>query len=157
MKYLRNFNQKLLDTRHQKKLALEDVAMMCGVAESVVRSWELLEEDKRQYPDVDQLMDLCVKASIPLEAVLDLDTSASAERQLVLPGLDVEDDVMSPPDQLLKALAELDGSLETSLPTEEERVLLRRFRSCDAEKQTFIMQMLPSGFKTAGPNRKLKS
>lgn len=156
MKYLRNFNQKLLDTRHQKKLALEDVALMCGVNESVVRSWEQMEDDKRQYPDVDQLMDLCVKASISLEAVLDLDASASAERQLLLPGLDIDDDVMNPPDQLLKELDELDSSIEANLPTEEERTLLRRFRNCDSEKQTFIMQMLPPGIKAGGSPRKSK-
>ncbi|GAA3951348.1 helix-turn-helix domain-containing protein [Allohahella marinimesophila] len=148
MKYLRNFNQKLQDVRHQKKLTQEDVAMMCAVPESLVRNWEALEEGRREYPDVDQLIDFCVKASVPLEVLLDLDTSAGTERQLVLPGLDSEDDD-DPATRMLGALAELGEELESRLPAEDERELLKRYRQCDDEKRTFIMQMLPRSSKPA--------
>ncbi len=148
MKYLRNFNQKLLDVRHQKKLTQEDVAMMCAVSESQVRSWEALEEGRRKYPDVDQLIDFCVKASVPLEVLLDLDTTGSMERQLVLPGLDSDEDD-DPATRMLGALAELGEELENRLPDEDERELLKRYRQCDDEKRTFIMQMLPRANRSA--------
>ena len=142
MKYLRNFNQKLRDIRLQKKLSRTELAVMCGVSEETIRAWESMEEGGREYPEVDQLIDFCVKASVALEVLLDVDAGGSVERQLVLPGLDNEEHD-DPVTRMLGALADLDDELESTLPTQQERELLLRFRQCDDEKRTFIMQMLP--------------
>lgn len=112
--------------------------MFCLVDESVVRNWEAVSDSQRAFPTIDQLIDLCLKTSVPLEALLDLDQRPEVSPQLDLLGFtdDQQGDINS-------ALIELDDAVEAALPDEQERDLLRRFRGCDDEKRKFIMQLLP--------------
>lgn len=138
MKYLRSFNQKMRELRHKKKLTTEDIAVFCMVDESAVRSWEAVGDVQRSFPTIDQLLDLCVKTNVPLELLLDLDQRPPASPQLDLLGYPENS-----AEDLSTVLTELGDALESALPDERERELLRRFRHCDDEKRSFIMQLLP--------------
>jgi len=138
MKSLRSFNQCLHELRQKKKLTIEDVANFCMVDESVVRGWEATENAHRCFPTLDNLLDLCLKTGVALEALLDLEQRAKITPQLELPGFSAEDD-----EGLYSAINDLNEALDRALPDETEREILRRFRLCDEDKRQLMMQLLP--------------
>ncbi len=138
MKYLRSFNQRLRDLRQKKKLTTEDVANFCMVDESVVRGWEATGEAHRCFPTLDNLLDLCLKTGVALEALLDFDQHAKHTPQLDLPGFGAEEE-----GDLYSVINQLNETLDETLPDETEREFLRRFRLCDEDKRQLMMQLLP--------------
>ncbi|WP_020408078.1 helix-turn-helix domain-containing protein [Hahella ganghwensis] len=140
MKYLRSFNQRLRELRQKKKLTTEDIATFCMVDESVVKGWEAPSDSHRCFPTLDNLLDLCFKTGVALDAFLDFELCGKMTPQLELPGFGVDEE-----GDLYSAINELNETLDHSLPDERERELLRRFRDCDEERRQFIMQMLPKG------------
>jgi len=137
MKYLKSFNHRLAEQRRRHKLTPEDVAVICGVDVQVVLSWESPYESQRTYPSADNLIDLCVRAGLRLEKLIDLDFSPVHLKQFELPGLGLSEE----PD-LGRSLDELQDAIETLLPTEEERELLKGFRHANAEKKRRVLELL---------------
>lgn len=136
MRYLQSFHRRLRQIRESGQLSREDVARMCGVDEPRVVSWEAGDARRRSYPDVTELLDLCVRTDTPLEYFLDLD-AAGDTGQLQLPGL-----AFSNSDDLSVALAELEKELGRVQLSEEEWELLRRFRKASTENRRMILQIL---------------
>lgn len=137
MKYLKTFNHRLAEQRRRHKLTPEDVAVICGVDVGVVQSWESPYESQRTYPSADNLIDLCVRAGLRLEKLIDMDFSPSHLKQFELPGLGLSEE----PD-LGRSLDELQDALENLLPSEEERELLKRFRQASAEQKQLVMGLM---------------
>ena len=137
MKYLKSFNYRLAEQRRRHKLTPEDVAVICSVDVGVVLSWESPYESQRTYPSADHLIDLCVKAGLRLEKLIDMDFSPNHLKQFELPGLGLTDE----PD-LGRSLDELQDAIENLLPTEEERELLMRFRKASAEQKQRVMGLV---------------
>ena len=137
MKYFKSFNQRLAEQRRKKKLTQDDLALICQVDPVVVAAWESLYESQRAYPEASHLIDLCVKAGMHLEQLIDLDASPANIRQFELPGFSSTDEK-----DLTKTVEELQSVLENLLPDEQERALLKRFRNADADKRRFILQLI---------------
>src|SRR5690606_18891727 len=94
-------------------------------------------ESQRTYPSADHLIDLCVRAGLRLEKLIDMDFSPNHLKQFELPGLGLTDE----PD-LGRSLDELQDAIENLLPTEEERELLKRFRKASAEQKQRVMGLV---------------
>jgi len=139
MKYLRTFKHRLGELRRKKKLTQLDIATFCGVDEAAVAAWESYFETRRGFPTLDQLLDLSIKTGESLETFLDFELFNVDVPQL---------DLLSFADQdrgdLTQVLNELSDTINSLLPTDQEQILLRRFRLCDDEKREFIMQLLPA-------------
>ena len=117
-------------------MSIEDIAKYCLVDASVVDAWESEAIDKRFYPSLDNLLDLCFRAGVALEYFVELPESA-AQQQLDLPGLSQSVD-----SDLRETLEELDAELEKLIPSKEEQELLRRFRKSDKENRELILQLI---------------
>lgn len=136
MRYLQTFNRRLRHIREAGQLSRGDVALMCGVDEIRVANWEATDARQRSYPDVSELLDLCIKTETPLEDLLDLDNSGD-NGQLELPGL-----AFSQGDDLSAALKELEQEISRVQLSEEEAELLRRFRKTSGENRRMVLQIL---------------
>jgi len=136
MRYLQSFNRRLRRLRDERALSHRDIARICDVDESLVQAWEATDPRLRRYPDVCELLDLCLKTETPLESLLDMDLVDNS-RQLELPGL-----AFSNTDDLGRALRELEREIERLRPTDEEAELLRRFRKSSPENRRMVLQLL---------------
>lgn len=136
MRYLQNFNHRLRKIREDGRLSCWDVAQMCGVDEARVKSWEAPDLRQRTFPGVSELLDLCIRAEIPLEQLLDLDESGDGG-QLELPGL-----AFSNSEDLTVALTELERELDRIQLSDDEAELLRRFRKTSEENRRMVLQLL---------------
>ncbi|KEF32206.1 hypothetical protein D777_00840 [Marinobacter nitratireducens] len=136
MRYLETFHRRLRRIREAGKLSTLDVAQMCGVDESQVKSWEATDVRKRSYPGVSELFDLCLKTETPLDNLLDLD-AAGDDGQLELPGL-----AFSNSDDLSAALKQLEEEIDRVQLSEDEAELLRRFRKSSSDNQRMVLQIL---------------
>lgn len=136
MRYMKSFHRRLKTLREMKQLSVSDVARLVEADERRVVSWESDNPKNRTYPDIDELMDLCLKTETALDALLDFEDAPSAG-QMELPGLTFSDDA-----DLSKALESLEQEIERLKPSEEEAELLRRFRKTTAENRRMIIQLL---------------
>lgn len=136
MRYLQTFNERLKQLRETTGYQHAHIADATGASESHVRAWEARELHQRQYPSLDQLLDLCRHTQTRLDYWLDLSGEADAG-QLELPGLaDAEaGDLMAPLAQLQQEIARL-------IPSDEEVELLKRFRRTTQENRKLIIQLL---------------
>lgn len=135
MKYLENFHKQLSDYRHANNLSLEDISELCSVDSSTVASWEADNPVHRAYPNLAQLIDLCLGLNVALESFLNIQEVDSG--QLELPGLRFIEE-----GDLTSSLDELDKELEKIMPTDLEIELLRRFRKSDEENKKLIIQLM---------------
>jgi len=137
MKYLSKFYKHLKQLRDEKRLTEDDISVICQVDVSVVKAWEAHQDDKRCFPTIDNLIDLCLKTGTPLEALLELNVDHEDEEQLELPGLAFidEHDVNLSLDHLQKEIDKL-------LPTDDELELLKRYRRSDEENKKLILQLM---------------
>ncbi len=135
MKYLSKFNRQLTQLREDKRLTEDDISVMCQVDASAVKAWGYEQEERRCYPTIDNLIDLCLKTGTSLEYFLDL--NSDGDEQLELPGLAFinEHDVNLSLDQLQK-------EIEKTIPSDDELELLKRYRSSDDESQKLILQLM---------------
>ncbi|BES71717.1 hypothetical protein RE428_27350 [Marinobacter nanhaiticus D15-8W] len=136
MRYMKSFHRRLKTLREMKQLSVSDVARLVDSDERRVLSWESDNPKNRTYPDIDELMDLCLKTETGLEALLDFEDAPDAG-QMELPGLAFSNDV-----DLTKVLDTLEQEIERLKPSEEEVELLRRFRKTTAENRRMIIQLL---------------
>ncbi|MBW4933435.1 XRE family transcriptional regulator [Marinobacter sp. F4206] len=136
MRYLQTFNRRLRQIREDGRLSRWDVAQMCGVEETQVRSWEAADARHRSYPNVTELLDFCMRTETPLENLLDLE-EPGGDGQLELPGL-----AFSNSDDLSVALKELEREINRVQLSEEEVELLRRFRNTSTENRRMVLQIL---------------
>lgn len=136
MRYMQSFYRRLRQLREFGQLSRSDIAELCGVDEARVSRWESSDPRQRLYPEVDQLMDLCLKTETSLDALLDIDESTD-EGQMELPGL-----TFSNGQELAAALSQLEQELERVQPSEEEAELLRRFRNSSLENRRLVLQIL---------------
>ncbi|MBW7470090.1 XRE family transcriptional regulator [Marinobacter sp. M216] len=136
MRYLQTFNRRLRQIREDGRLSRWDVAQMCGVEETRVRSWEATDARQRSYPSVTELLDFCMRTETPLENLLDLDEPGDGG-QLELPGL-----AFSNSDDLSVAIKQLEQEINRVQLSEEEVELLRRFRNTSTENRRMILQIL---------------
>lgn len=135
MKYLETFHQRLSDYRKDNTLSEEDIANLCSVDVSVVSAWESDVESGRIYPNIPQILDLCVGLNVSLDSFLDIDQRDAG--QLELPGLRFIEE-----GDLTNSLNELDKEIEKIMPSDQELELLRRFRKSDEENQRLIIQLM---------------
>ncbi|WP_369602336.1 helix-turn-helix transcriptional regulator [Hahella sp. SMD15-11] len=137
MRYLSAFNVRLRLIREKHRMTPEDVAALVGVDSGLVHKWEALSEQVRCYPNVDQLIELCLKTGESLRAFLDLEhLDSDPGDQLSLPGFDEAGD------DLLRAVGTLMERVESSLPDARERKILEAFRRCDGDRQALVLGML---------------
>lgn len=136
MRYLQSFHRRLRQLREFGQLSRSDIAEICGVDEARVARWEASDANRRLYPAVDELMDLCLRTETSLDALLDIEDAAD-EGQMELPGL-----TFSNGQDLTDALNQLERELDRAQPTEEEAELLRRFRNSSAENRRLVLQIL---------------
>ena len=137
MKYLSKFYKHLKQLREDKRLTEDDISVICQVDVSVVNAWESYQEDKRCFPTIDNLIDLCLKTSTPLEALLELNYDREDEEQLELPGLAFIDE-----HDVNLSLDHLQKEIEKLLPTDDELELLKRYRRSDEENKKLILQLM---------------
>lgn len=137
MKYLRHFYKHLQQLREEKRLTEEDISVICQVDASVVRAWESHQPEKRCFPTIDNLIDLCLKTGTPLEALLEVNQTIDGDEQLELPGLAFIDE-----HDVNLSLDYLHKEIEKILPTDDEVELLKRFRRCDDENKKLILQLM---------------
>ncbi|UZE97650.1 helix-turn-helix domain-containing protein [Alkalimarinus alittae] len=137
MKYLRNFYKHLKQLREDKRLTEDDISVICQVDASVVRAWESEQPEKRCFPTIDNLIDLCLKTGTPLETLLALNYDREGEEQLELPGLAFIDE-----HDVNLSLDYLHNEIEKLLPTEDEVELLKRYRRSDDENKKLILQLM---------------
>jgi transcriptional regulator with XRE-family HTH domain len=137
MKYLRNFYSDLKHLREEKRLTKDDISVICQVDVSVVTAWEAEQKDKRCFPTIDNLIDLCLKTGTPLEALLALNYDNKGEEQLELPGLAFIDE-----HDVNLSLDYLHKEIEKLLPSEDEIELLKRYRRSDEESKELILQLM---------------
>jgi len=136
MRYLQSFNRRLRQFRESRNLSQGDLARLAQVEASAVNAWEMEDAQKRSFPSVDNLLDLCLQTDTPLDYWLDMENRLSA-RQLELPGLAyVEETDLGP------ALDQLQSEISQCLPNAEEVELLRRFRRTSAENRKLIIQLM---------------
>lgn len=136
MRYLQSFNRRLRQLRDERRLSHRDIARICNVDEPLVQAWEATDPRLRRYPDVCELLDLCLKTETPLETLLDMDLVGSTG-QLELPGL-----TFTNTDDLSRALRELEQEIERIRLSDEEAELLRRFRKSSPENRRMVLQIL---------------
>lgn len=136
MRYLETFHRRLRRIREDGRLSTLDVAEMCGVDETRVKSWEVNDARQRGYPGVTELLDFCLKTETPLENLLDLDDPGD-DGQLELPGL-----AFSNSDDLSVALKELEAEIDRVQLSDEEAELLRRFRKTSPDNRRMVLQIL---------------
>jgi transcriptional regulator with XRE-family HTH domain len=136
MRYLQTFNRRLRQIRENGGLSYLDVAQLCGVDETRVKSWEASDDRQRSYPSVNELLDVCIKTETPLEDLLDLGDPGD-NSQLELPGL-----AFSNSDDLAVALKQLEQEISRIQLSDEETELLRRFRRASTENRRMILQIL---------------
>jgi transcriptional regulator with XRE-family HTH domain len=136
MRYLQTFNRRLRQIRESGGLSYRDVAQLCGVDETRVKSWEASDDRQRSYPSVNELLDVCIKTETPLEDLLDLGNPGD-NSQLELPGL-----AFSNSDDLAVALRQLEQEISRIQLSDEETELLRRFRRASTENRRMILQLL---------------
>lgn len=148
MRYMTSFHRRLRQLRDLHQLEAEDLAELCDVDERRIRSWENPDPEKRDYPDIDELMDLCFKTGTRLETLLDFEDAPDAG-QLELPGLASSGDAdltraLDTLEQQLEALEEQseDQSAGKTDLTEEETEMLRRFREASSENRRMIIQLM---------------
>lgn len=136
MRYMKSFHRRLQGLRESRQLSVGDVARLCEVDERRVMGWESDNPKNRSYPDIDELMDLCLKTETPLDALLDFEDAPDAG-QLELPGLTFSNDT-----DLANALESLEREINRVKPSEEEMEMLRRFRKTTAENRRMVIQLL---------------
>ena len=136
MKYLRSFNRKLAKLMDEKNLDLEAVSVICSVEEAQVERWLTEVDARRAYPNLDQLIDLCLRTGASLETVLDIDVPDHGS-QLELPGLAFVED-----SDIARSLDVLARQIDKVVPTEQEVELLRRFRRSTDENRKLIIQLM---------------
>lgn len=136
MRYMQSFNHRLRRLREERSLSVIELADLCGIDERRIHAWESVQPQGRQYPDVGELVHLCVRLGAALETLLDLEDASNAG-QLELPGLTNADG-----DELVRAVTELERALTVVQPSDQERELLRRFRAADQEQRQMILQLL---------------
>lgn len=136
MRYMQSFHRRLRQLRQTGQLSRADIAELCGVDEARVARWESSDPRQRLYPEVDELMDLCLKTDTALDTLLDLEDYGS-EGQMELPGL-----TFSNGQELTDALNQLEQTLDRVQPSEEEVELLRRFRNSSKENRRLVLQIL---------------
>ena len=136
MKYLKQFNHQLRKLRESKQLSYQDVGEFCLVAPSVVESWEAEEAEKRCYPSLDNLLDLCFKTGLPLERFVDA-PELNRAHQLDLPGIGIEQSA-----DLSASLTELGKQIERLIPSDDEQELLKRYRKSDLQSRELILQLI---------------
>ena len=136
MKYLKQFNQRLIDMRETRRLSQQDIAAFCLVDESVVETWESEELDTRCYPSLTNLLDLCFKTGTALEGFIDL-PAAPIAKQLALPGINLGEEL-----DLVDSLSELGEQIEKLIPEDDEYELLRRYRKSDGPTKELILQLI---------------
>jgi transcriptional regulator with XRE-family HTH domain len=138
MHYMQSFNWRLRQLREARKMSVPELAALCGVEEAVINAWEAPRARRRGYPDIDQLMNLCLVTDTSLDVLLDLPEAAYIG-QMELPGLADEGE----PD-LIDSLKRLEAELARVQLSEEERELLRRFKKTTTENRRLVMQILGS-------------
>ncbi|MEQ5834031.1 XRE family transcriptional regulator [Marinobacter sp. R17] len=136
MRYMTSFHRRLRVLRESRQLSVADIARLCDADERRVAGWESENPKTRTFPDIDELMDLCLKTETPLEALLDFEDAPDAG-QLELPGLAFDSNA-----DLGRVLEELEREIERLKPTEEEMEMLRRFRNTTAENRRMVIQLL---------------
>ena len=136
MRYMKSFHRRLKHLRDTRQMSVSDVAQLCEVDERRVASWESDTPKNRSYPEIDELMDLCLKTETPLDALLDFEDAPDAG-QMELPGLTFTTDT-----DLTKALETLEREMDRLKLNEEEVEMLRRFRKATAENRRMIVQLL---------------
>lgn len=136
MRYLESFNRRVKLVRKNLSLSTAELAELCDVDERVVLAWESTDPRQRDFPDVSELMDLCVRTETALEALLDL-SGIEDEGQLELPGL-----AFSNGGDLARAVDELEREIQRFQLSDEESEMLRRFRKASAENRRMILQLL---------------
>ena len=137
MKYLNSFNKQLRFFRDTHRLSSSDIAELCNVDVSVVKSWEADAEQSRTYPSLENLLDLCFKSGSSLEYFIDIPKDENF-KQLELPGLQFAIDESD----LAETLNKLDKELEKIIPVEQEAELLKRFRKSNEQNRELIMQLI---------------
>lgn len=137
MQYLQDFNRRLRQWRVSARVPLSTVAAWCEVDERLVQAWEVSDAALRLYPGLDELLNLCLASGTQLANWLDLPGEPGSE-QFMLPG--VTEVVV--PDDVSTALERLREELDRSLPSAEERELLRRFRRSSQENRQLIIQLM---------------
>lgn len=137
MKYLSKFHKHLKQLREEKHLTIDDISVICQVDVTVVNAWESTQEDKRCFPSIDNLIDLCLKTGTQLDALLELNYDREDEEQLELPGLAFIDE-----NDVNLSLDHLQKEIEKLLPTDDELELLKRFRRSDDENKKLILQLM---------------
>ncbi|WP_228160550.1 MULTISPECIES: helix-turn-helix domain-containing protein [Marinobacter] len=133
---MKSFHRRIKALRDSRQLSIADVARLCDTDERRVQSWEEGNANHRGYPDIDELMDLCLKTETPLEALLDFEEAPDAG-QMELPGLAFDSDM-----DLTRALDALEKEVDRLKPSEQEMELLRRFRNSTDENRRMIIQLL---------------
>ena len=110
MRYLQVFNRRLQELREARHLTRAEIAAACDTDERTVQSWESPNPSQRSYPSVPEIIDLCQRLDVNLEALLDPDTLADPG-QMELPGL-----AFSNSDELIGAIDELEKELARVQP-----------------------------------------
>lgn len=136
MKYLGRFNKQLRQFRESRKLSISDIAKICLVDPSVVEAWEEATANRRCYPTLENILDLCFKTGTALEYFIE-SADHSQTPQLELPGL-----TWSEESDLGKSLEQLGDALSRLMPNEVEQELLRRFRKSDRQNRELILQLI---------------
>lgn len=136
MRYMQSLNRRLRLIREDRKLSESDLAELCGVDERRVQGWESADPRKREYPTVEELMDLCLRTETALDELLDLD-DGDGEGQLELPGL-----AFSNGNDLTHALDELEAVLGKIQPEGDEVELLAAFRKASSKTRRMVMRTL---------------
>lgn len=139
MKYLGRFNKQLRHFRDGRKLSVLDISKICLVDPSVVEAWEETTENRRCYPTLENVLDLCFKTGTALEYFIETPDSCHTT-QLELPGLSFSED--SDLDKSLEQLGDALSSLIPNIPNEVEQELLRRFRKSDKQSRELILQLI---------------
>ncbi len=136
MKYLARFNRQLRHFRDSRKLSVHDISKLCLVDSTVVEAWEEANENRRCYPTLENLLDLCFKTGTALETFIEMPDSKNAS-QLELPGLTVTDE-----SDLSKSLDSLAETIDRLIPSDQEQELLRRFRKSGKPNQELILKLI---------------
>ena len=139
MKYLGRFNKQLRHFRDGRKLSVLDISKICLVDPSVVEAWEEATENRRCYPTLENILDLCFKTGTALEYFIEAPDPCHTV-QLELPGLAFAED--SDLDKSLEQLGDALSSLIPNIPNEVEQELLRRFRKSDKQSRELILQLI---------------
>lgn len=138
MRYLGRFNNQLRDFRESRKLSVLDISKICLVDPSVVNAWEEVTANRRCYPTLENVLDLCFATGTALEYFIESPDSDNTS-QLDLPGLAITVD-----SELDRSLEQLGEVLTRVIPSEVEQELLRRFRKSDKQNRELILQLIAS-------------